>query len=185
MTTFYNQQTIKSIQTHYKLVLVGDSGCGKTTLIERLRTGQFLNDYQPTLEIKFQELPFLTNSGMMAFDIVDCNGSLKAEDKGLRQSQYMVADGILLFFDLTSKLSYDHLDYWLNEIRDKTQCPIILCATKSDSTHKIIKPKQITFHINHSLTLYEISAKSNHNFEKPFLHLLRDLSLNSNLEFVK
>jgi GTP-binding nuclear protein Ran len=47
-----------------------------------------------------------------------------------------------------------------------------------------VKAKAITFHRKKNLQYYDISAKSNYNFEKPFLWLARKLIGNSNLEFV-
>lgn len=48
-----------------------------------------------------------------------------------------------------------------------------------------MKPKAITFHRKKNLQYYDISAKSNYNFEKPFLYLARKLVGDQNLEFVE
>lgn len=47
-----------------------------------------------------------------------------------------------------------------------------------------VKPKSITFHRKKNLQYYDISAKSNYNFEKPFVWLARKLTGNPNLELV-
>jgi GTP-binding nuclear protein Ran len=62
--------------------------------------------------------------------------------------------------------------------------PIVLCGNKVDIKERKVKAKAITFHRKKNLQYYDISAKSNYNFEKPFLWLARKLVGNPNLEFV-
>merc|ERR1712000_462206 len=62
--------------------------------------------------------------------------------------------------------------------------PIVLCGNKVDVKERKVKAKTITFHRKKNLQYYDISAKSNYNFEKPFLWLARKLVGNPQLEFV-
>jgi GTP-binding nuclear protein Ran len=62
--------------------------------------------------------------------------------------------------------------------------PIVLCGNKVDVKERKVKAKTITFHRKKNLQYYDISAKSNYNFEKPFLWLARKLVGNATLEFV-
>ena len=62
--------------------------------------------------------------------------------------------------------------------------PIVLCGNKVDVKERKVKAKSITFHRKKNLQYYDISAKSNYNFEKPFLWLARKLAGNQGLEFV-
>jgi len=62
--------------------------------------------------------------------------------------------------------------------------PIVLCGNKVDVKDRKVKAKTITFHRKKNLQYYDISAKSNYNFEKPFLWLARKLGGDPNLEFV-
>lgn len=52
----------------------------------------------------------------------------------------------------------------------------MLCGNKVDVKNRQVKPKQVTFHRKKNLQYYEISAKSNYNYEKPFLYLARKLT---------
>ncbi len=61
--------------------------------------------------------------------------------------------------------------------------PIVLCGNKVDVKNRQVKAKQVTFHRKKNLQYYEISAKSNYNFEKPFLYLARKLVGDPNLAF--
>merc|ERR1712209_226269 len=62
--------------------------------------------------------------------------------------------------------------------------PIVLCGNKVDIKDRKVKAKAIVFHRKKNLQYYDISAKSNYNFEKPFLWLARKLVGDPNLEFV-
>uniref|UniRef100_A0A3Q7ES45 GTP-binding nuclear protein n=1 Tax=Solanum lycopersicum TaxID=4081 RepID=A0A3Q7ES45_SOLLC len=61
----------------------------------------------------------------------------------------------------------------------------VLCGNKVDVKNRQVKAKQVTFHRKKNLQYYEISAKSNYNFEKPFLYLARKLAGDGNLHFVE
>merc|ERR1712226_1671608 len=63
--------------------------------------------------------------------------------------------------------------------------PIVLVGNKVDVKERKVKAKQITFHRKKNLQYYDISAKSNYNFEKPFLWLARKLVGDPNLTFVE
>jgi hypothetical protein len=54
-----------------------------------------------------------------------------------------------------------------------------------DVKNRQVKPKQVTFHRKKNLQYHEISAKSNYNFEKPFLYLARKLTGDPTLHFVE
>jgi GTP-binding nuclear protein Ran len=63
--------------------------------------------------------------------------------------------------------------------------PIVLTGNKVEIKDRKVKAKQITFHRKKNLQYYDISAKSNYNFEKPFLWLARKLSGDNQLHFVE
>ncbi|KAF9910489.1 GTP-binding nuclear protein gsp1/Ran [Lobosporangium transversale] len=88
-------------------------------------------------------------------------------------------------FDLTSRITYRSVPNWHRDlVRVCENIPIVLCGNKVDIKERKVKPKSIDFHRKKSLQYYDISAKSNYNFEKPFLWLARKLSGNPGLEFV-
>lgn len=63
--------------------------------------------------------------------------------------------------------------------------PIVLCGNKVDIKDRKVKAKTITFHRKKNLQYFELSAKANYNFEKPFLWLAKKLSGDNNLMFVE
>jgi GTP-binding nuclear protein Ran len=88
-------------------------------------------------------------------------------------------------FDVTARVTYKNVPTWHRDlVRVCESIPIVLCGNKVDIKDRKVKAKHITFHRKKNLQYYDISAKSNYNFEKPFLWLARKLSGEPNLDFV-
>ena len=88
-------------------------------------------------------------------------------------------------FDVTSRITYKNVPNWHRDlVRVCENVPIVLTGNKVDVKERKVKAKTITFHRKKNLQYYDISAKSNYNFEKPFLWLARKLVGNPGLDFV-
>jgi len=167
----------------FKLVLVGDGGTGKTTFVKRHLTGEFERKYVPTLGAEVHPLTFHTNMGPLCFNVWDTAGQEKFG--GLRDVYYIQGQCAIVMFDVTSRMTYKNVPNWHRDVlRVCPNIPIVLCGNKIDIKDRKVKAKQITFHRKKNLQYYDISAKSNYNFEKPFLWLARKLA-GPNLEFVE
>ncbi|UKZ79494.1 hypothetical protein TrVFT333_007249 [Trichoderma virens FT-333] len=150
----------------FKLVLVGDGGTGKTTFVKRHLTGEFEKKYMATLGVE--------NYGQIQFDVWDTAGQEKFG--GLRDGYYINGQCGIIMFDVTSRITYKNVPNWHRDlVRVCENIPIVLCGNKVDVKERKVKAKTITFHRKKNLQYYDISAKSNYNFEKPFLWLARKL----------
>ncbi len=95
---------------------------------------------------------------------------------GLRDGYYIQGQAAIIMFDVTSRLTYKNVPNWHRDlVRVCENIPIVLCGNKVDIKDRKVKAKQITFHRKKNLQYYDISARSNYNFEKPFLWLARKL----------
>ncbi|KAK3300361.1 ras family-domain-containing protein [Chaetomium fimeti] len=167
----------------FKLVLVGDGGTGKTTFVKRHLTGEFEKKYMATLGVEVHPLGFSTNFGQIQFDVWDTAGQEKFG--GLRDGYYINGQCGIIMFDVTSRITYKNVPNWHRDlVRVCENVPIVLCGNKVDVKERKVKAKTITFHRKKNLQYYDISAKSNYNFEKPFLWLARKLVGNASLDFV-
>jgi GTP-binding nuclear protein Ran len=155
-------------------------------------------------------ITFHTNYGQICFNTWDTAGQEKFG--GLRDGYYIQGKlrsakiqltilgqcGIIMF-DVTSRITYKNVPNWhrtrsLQRIKTNMNTgdlvrvcegiPIVLCGNKVDVKDRKVKAKTITFHRKKNLQYFDISAKSNYNFEKPFLWLARKLAGNQSLEFV-
>lgn len=151
----------------YKIVLVGNSGSGKTALINRLLTGKFSKEYTPTTRTTITSLTFKTTCSEITFDVYDFSGA----KEGFNCNQYLNAHGCISMFDV----SKDEIEMssQIKEVLEITgEIPVIICANKvelnSQHTHA---------------SDYDISVLSNSNCITPFLTLARILTECSKLEF--
>ncbi|KAI3979132.1 hypothetical protein MKX01_016957 [Papaver californicum] len=98
----------------------------------------------------------------------------------------LISQCAIIMFDVTARLTYKNVLTWHRDLcRVCENIPIVLCGNKVDVKNRQVKAKQVTFHRKKNLQYYEISAKSNYNFEKPFLYLARKLAGDANLHFVE
>jgi GTP-binding nuclear protein Ran len=177
-------QQQQSQQPSFKLILVGDGGTGKTTFVKRHLTGEFEKKYVATMGVEVHPLNFHTNYGQIIFNVWDTAGQEKFG--GLRDGYYIQGKCAIIMFDVTSRVTYKNVANWHRDlVRVCENIPIVLCGNKVDIKDRKVKIKQITFHRKKNLQYYDISAKSNYNFEKPFLWLARKLLNEPNLIFVE
>eukprot|EP00923_Selenidium_pygospionis_P056376 GHVN01098407.1.p1 GENE.GHVN01098407.1~~GHVN01098407.1.p1 ORF type:complete len:225 (-),score=35.12 GHVN01098407.1:250-924(-) len=167
----------------FKLVLVGDGAVGKTTLVRRHLTGEFEKKYIPTLGVEVVPLKFITNFGPIVFNVWDTAGQEKFG--GLRDGYYIKGDCAIIMFDVTSRITYKNVPNWYRDIdRICEKIPIVLVGNKVDVSDRQVKARQIQFHRKRNLQYYDVSARTNYNFERPFLWLARRLTNQSALVFV-
>jgi len=79
-------------------------------------------------------------------------------------------------FDVTSRITYKNVPTWHKDLcRVCENIPVVLCGNKVDVRSRQVRPRDINFHRKKNLQYHEISAKSNYNYDKPFLSLLKSL----------
>ena len=175
----------------FKVVMIGDGGCGKTTFINRLNTGEFEKRYIATMgvEVNFMDMP--SSIGNINFSVWDTAGQEKYS--GLKLTYYNNADAAIVFFDLTSMITFINVKQWITDFRSKCPgVPIILVGNKCDIRQRKVNRQTIDAFMhtdfianNNNVTYFNISAKSNYNYDKPFLYLARILTNDNHLVFVE
>jgi GTP-binding nuclear protein Ran len=151
---------------------------------------------QPLSGARCSPLTKTQNLGQIQFDVWDTAGQEKFG--GLRDGYYINGQCGIIMFDVTSRITYKNVPNWHRKFRLKLvhwscwhgsgdlvrvceNIPIVLTGNKVDVKERKVKAKSITFHRKKNLQYYDISAKSNYNFEKPFLWLARKLVGNQTL----
>ncbi|KAK4778042.1 hypothetical protein SAY87_018229 [Trapa incisa] len=140
--------------------------------------------YSATIGVEVHPLDFMTNCGKIRFYCWDTAGQERFG--GLRDGYYIHGQCAIVMFDVTTRLTYKNVATWHRDLtRVCGNILVVLCGNKVDVKTRQIKPKQVTFHRKKNLQYHEISAKSNYNFEKPFLYLAQKLAGDMNLHFVE
>ena len=89
-------------------------------------------------------------------------------------------------FDVCSRITYKNVPKWYKDItRVCDNIPIVLVGNKVDVKDRKVKARQILFPRKHGIQYYDISAKSNYQFEKPFVWLLKNLLKDASLQLVE
>lgn len=151
-----------------RILIVGDGGVGKSTFLNRYRTGEFTTQYIPTQGY----LEYQLNNPHEILTVIDTAGQEKYSPITIKN-----VDGIIIMFDVTSKISYYNVPQWYETMRELygKDVPIILCGNKVDSVDRKITCNMITYHREYNMKYYDISAKSNYNYEKPFDSLSKSI----------
>ncbi len=158
----------------FKLVFIGDGEVGKTTFLNRHRTGNFQIRYIPTMGVEVSQLNFETNCGNVSFSCWD----ISSQELKNATLYFKGADAFFLMFDVTSEITYKNISTWYTLTQESDELktkPFVLCGNKVDCKVRNVKPQQINFHRGKNMFYYDISSKSNYNFEKPFTYLMRKL----------
>ena len=129
-------------------------------------------------------MPFHTSKGFIKFNVWDTAGQEKLG--GLRDGYYIGGHSGIIMFDVCSRITYQNVPKWYKDlVRVCENIPICLVGNKVDVKDRKVKAKNIVFHRKKNLQYYDISAKSNYQFEKPFVWLLRRLTNEPNLSLVE
>lgn len=183
----------------FKTIVVGDGSTGKTTFVTRHITGEFRKQYIATIGVEIRQLPFYVqgssfpNGTEVVLDVYDTAGQEKFG--GLRDGYYVESDACLLFFDVTNRMTYKHVEDWYRDVvricptrkdyRNNEEKPlaIVLVGNKCDAKDRQIRSQTVKFHRNKNIPYAEISAKSNFNYELPILHILRSVLDDNTVNF--
>ena len=163
-------------ETKFKVVLLGDGGVGKTSYVKRLKYGEFGNGYLPTMGVEIHPLEVKTNVGTYTLNLWDCAGQEKFS--GLKNGYYVGANGAIIMFDVTSRISFNNAKKWYDELRGK--CPniqVILCGNKVDSYNRRVSAlsSEVSSESFTNTLYFDLSVKSAYNFDKPIEQLLQNL----------
>ena len=166
----------------FKLILAGDGGVGKTTLMERLSTGNFKDRYIATIGVEVHPLEFHTNLGPIRFNVWDTGGQERYQN--LRDGYYHHGQCAIIMFDVTSSLTYRTIPNLMRGLtRVCENIPIALIGNKIDCAARF-RQVHSEFQLRNA-QYFEISAKNNYNLTIPFLWLAEQLTRNPQLKFVE
>lgn len=159
----------------YKIVLIGDGGTGKSSYVARLQSETFQQEYIATLGVEKHEIAISTSHGASTVVLWDTAGQEKLGP--LRDGYYSGADAGIIFFDVTSRVTYKNVPSWHKDIhRVQSDIPVVLCANKIDVKERKVKSKSILYPAKHRMGFFEISVKERIHLKEPLEYLLQQLT---------
>jgi small GTP-binding protein len=116
----------------FKVVLIGDSGVGKSNILSRYLKNEFHIDSKATVGVEFGSKRFDIDGFKVKSQIWDTAGQERY--KSITNAYYKGAKGALLVYDITRKESFDSVDKWIPDLRTNgdEQVTIILIGNKCD-----------------------------------------------------
>lgn len=149
-----------------KIAIVGDSCVGKSCFISRHVSGKFIADHIPTTKpsyyhINYNDVELIVGEG----------------DSFVEQS-----DSIMVMFDVTNIKTYKNaLDRVKSLMVKHSDSKIILLGNKVDSINRTVRAKRIKRDVERLGVKYlDVSAKSNYQFDKPFIHIITTITNKKN-----
>uniref|UniRef100_A0A3P9PQF4 small monomeric GTPase n=1 Tax=Poecilia reticulata TaxID=8081 RepID=A0A3P9PQF4_POERE len=167
----------KTYDLLFKLLLIGDSGVGKTCVLFRFSDDAFNTTFISTIGIDFKIKTVELQGKKIKLQIWDTAGQERFHT--ITTSYYRGAMGIMLVYDITNAKSFENISKWLRNIDEHANEDVerMLLGNKCDMEDKRVVPKAKGEQIarEHGIRFFETSAKANINIEKAFLTLAEDI----------
>ncbi|XP_028833540.1 ras-related protein Rab-13-like isoform X1 [Denticeps clupeoides] len=161
----------------FKLLLIGDSGVGKTCLIIRFAEDNFNSTYISTIGIDFKVKTIDVDGKKVKLQIWDTAGQERF--KTITTAYYRGAMGIILVYDITDEKSFENIQNWMKSIKENASAGVsrMLLGNKCDIETKRKVPKEVGVKLakDHGISFFETSAKSSICVEESFFLLARDI----------
>ena len=152
-----------------KLLLLGDSSVGKTSILLKYISNKFDESSISTVGVDYMDKIIDYNKFKIKLQIWDTSGEEKF--RTITKNFYRNADGLLVVFDLTKKESYDHIRSWINEAKENNdKLKTILIGNKLDLKDERIVAIDVAkqFAEKNNLKYIETSAKDGTNINESF-----------------
>jgi len=169
--------TSKNYDYLFKLLLIGDSGVGKTCLLFRFSDDAFNTSFIATIGIDFKVRTVDIDGRKIKLQIWDTAGQERF--RTITTAYYRGAMGIFLVYDISDEKSFDNIKTWMRNIEDNAAPDVekMILANKCDREEKrqVSKEKGQALAVRHGVKFFETSALSGINVEEAFMTLASDI----------
>ena len=157
---------------NFKIILIGDSGVGKSSLIKRISKDDFQNEHNSTIGCEFSTFITKINNKVIKCQIWDTCGQEKY--RSLISSFYNNLSLAIIIYAINDKNSFDNINLWLNDLKNKANVDIkiVLIGNKVDlSDERVVSNEELKkFSQDNNIDLcFETSAKTGFNAKTVFM----------------
>ncbi|KAG5525760.1 hypothetical protein RHMOL_Rhmol11G0183200 [Rhododendron molle] len=161
----------------FKVVLIGDSGVGKSNLLSRFTRNEFCLESKSTIGVEFATRTLQVEGRTVKAQIWDTAGQERY--RAITSAYYRGALGALLVYDVTKPTTFENISRWLKELRDHadSNINIMLIGNKTDLKHlrAVATEDAQGFAEKEGLSFIETSALEATNVEKAFQTILSEI----------
>ncbi|CAG0887926.1 unnamed protein product [Darwinula stevensoni] len=163
-----------------KVIILGDSAVGKTSLMNQYVNHKFSNQYKATIGADFLTKEIMVDDRLVTMQIWDTAGQERFQSLGV--AFYRGADCCVLVYDVTAPSTFKSLDSWRDEFliqaspKDAENFPFVVIGNKIDLEERAVSSKraQQWCHQKNDIPYFETSAKENVNVEQAFMTVARN-----------
>ncbi|OMJ84171.1 hypothetical protein SteCoe_14722 [Stentor coeruleus] len=160
----------------FKIVIVGDSGVGKTNLLTRFTRDQFSLNLRNTVGFNSDQKTLVIDGKVIRAEIWDTAGQERY--RSMSPNFYRGAVGALVVYDVTNLESFNNLPKWIKEIKTHSENIVatLIIGNKSDKEdRKVTVEMANTFASRNHYGLIETSAMDSSNVEQAFSTILKEI----------
>ena len=161
---------------NFKLIIIGDAGVGKSSILKRAVKNIFEESYQATIGFEFLLMHFQVNDLKIKFQIWDTCG--QEMYRSLVQGFYHNTSLALLVYDINKKPTFESLDIWLKDLKQHTEqdLPVFIVGNKNDLDRNVTEEEAKEFKkVNNIVYFAECSAKRGYNVKEIFFEAAKYL----------
>ena len=162
-----------------QLIMIGESGVGKTSLIRRYTNNIFNSTHLETIGIEFYNREERINDQIIQIKIWDTAG--QEIFHSLTKNFYRKADGIIIVFDLSNKESFEKIHDWIKSIHDNIdtykEIQIIIVGNKNDmeEERQVTKEEGVKISEYFEIPYFEASAKNGNGVRTFMMKIIGDI----------
>lgn len=161
----------------FKLVLIGDSGVGKTNLASRFAHNEFHGDSKATIGVEFRSKTLEIDNKEIKAQIWDTSGQERY--RAVTSVYYRGAVGALLVYDISRRSSFDNISQWLREVRSQgdSNLVVMLVGNKTDLAHLRAVPTSAGLELaeREGMFFMETSALDASNVDEAFETVIAEI----------
>jgi small GTP-binding protein len=149
----------------FKLIIVGDSFTGKTSLLNKSCYNTFTERYDATIGVDFiTKLNNMSDGSVIKTHIWDTAGQRCFSS--ILKEYYKNSAGIIYVFDKGNKKSFENIKYWMNEVKGNNKTPSILIGNKIDKSSNVSRETAEIFALENSMLYIETSVSMGINTDE-------------------
>ncbi|CAK69460.1 unnamed protein product (macronuclear) [Paramecium tetraurelia] len=161
----------------FKIILIGDSGVGKTNILQRFVKNEFILDSKPTIGVEFSTKTINVENKSVKCQIWDTAGQERY--RAITNAYYRGAVGAFVCYDITREITFTNIEKWLSEIKEYApkNIVIMMIGNKIDQANdRMVRSVEAAKLCQQNKIGYiETSAQNGLNVEEAFSNLVSEI----------